>query len=85
MSVERIEQATGTGGGLRIRWPRFHYAGLLSVLGGLLIWELVSRYLVANALFLAAPSQIFSAIAALAKTGELWRHLSISAVEFALG
>ena len=85
MSVERVEQATGAGSGLRIRLPRFYYAGLLSVLGGLLIWELVSRYLVANALFLAAPSQIFTAIAALAKTGELWRHLSISAVEFALG
>src|SRR5438128_4848417 len=32
--------------------------------------ELVSRLLVANALFLAAPSQIFAAIAALAKICE---------------
>ena len=71
--------------GLRIVLPRFYFAGLLSVLGGLLIWELVSRYLVANTLFLAAPSQIFAAIVALAKSGELWRHMSISAVEFALG
>ena len=49
------------------------------------LWEVVSRFLVANALFLAAPSQIFSAILALAKSGELWRHMSISAIEFALG
>jgi NitT/TauT family transport system permease protein len=83
--VERVEQATVASGGLRIRLPRFYYAGFLSVLGGLLLWELVSRYLVANALFLAAPSQIFAAIAALAKSGELWRHLSVSAIEFALG
>jgi NitT/TauT family transport system permease protein len=71
--------------GSSFRWPRFYYAGVLSVLGGLLLWELISRFLVANSLFLAAPSQIFAAIAALAKTGELWRHMSISAIEFALG
>jgi NitT/TauT family transport system permease protein len=85
VSVERVEQATVAGGGLRIRWPRFYYAGFLSVVGGLLIWEFVSRKLVANALFLAAPSQIFAAIVALAESGELWRHLWISAIEFALG
>jgi NitT/TauT family transport system permease protein len=68
-----------------IRLPRIYYAGLLSVLGGLLLWELVSRVIVANALFLAAPSQIFGAIVGLARTGELWRHMWISAVEFALG
>jgi len=70
---------------IRVALPRFYFAGILSVLGGLLLWELVSRFLVANALFLAAPSQIFMAIAALAKSGELWRHMSISAIEFALG
>src|SRR5262245_53431437 len=71
--------------GLRVVLPRIYFAGILSVLGGLLIWEVVSRFLVANALFLAAPSQIFAAIVALARSGELWQHLSISAVEFALG
>ena len=30
--------------------------------GGLLLWELVSRVLIANPLFLAAPSQIVYAI-----------------------
>ena len=64
-----------------IRLPRFYYAGLLSVLGGLALWELVSRVVVANSLFLAAPSQIFGAIVTLAGTGELWRHMWISAVE----
>src|SRR5262245_60880964 len=69
----------------RFAFPRIYFAGMLSVLGGLLIWELVSRFLVANALFLAAPSQIFAAIVALAKSGELWRHLWVSGIEFALG
>lgn len=62
-----------------------HLAGLLSVAGGLLLWELVSRLLIANALFLAAPSQIMVAIYRLSLTGELGRHIVVSAQEFALG
>ena len=60
-------------------------AGTISVVAGLLIWEFVSRVVVANALFLAAPTQIGAAIVALAQTGELWIHLGISSAEFALG
>ena len=62
-----------------------HLAGILSVLGGLLFWELVSRLLVANALFLAAPSQIVYAIYQLTLTGELGRHIYISSIEFVIG
>jgi NitT/TauT family transport system permease protein len=64
---------------------RFPIPGTLSVLAGLLLWEFVSRVVVANPLFLAAPTQIIDAIVGLVRTGELWRHLSISAAEFALG
>ena len=85
--VERwaVQRGAGSRLGSRIGFPRLYLAGALSVLGGLLLWELASRFLVANALFLAAPSQIFAAIAALAKSGELWQHMSISAIEFAIG
>jgi NitT/TauT family transport system permease protein len=62
-----------------------HLAGVLSVVGGLALWEFISRVVVANPLFLAAPSQIVGAIYSLARSGQLWQHLSISAVEFALG
>ena len=62
-----------------------YLAAFLSVTGGLLIWELISRLLVANALFLAAPSQIVQAIYNLSMTGELERHIGISAAEFAIG
>ena len=66
--------------------PRLRYAaGIISVAGGLLLWELISRFVVNNALFLASPSQIAVAIYDLALTGELWRHLAVSAAEFALG
>src|SRR5262249_19404421 len=66
---------------------RFHVpvAGTISVVAGLLMWEFVSRVIVANALFLAAPTQIGAAIVALARTGELWHHLGIRSAEFALG
>src|SRR5579863_2029528 len=73
--------APSRGGALRARY----FAGILSVAGGLALWELISRFLVDNALFLAAPSQIAAAIYDLAVTGQLWHHVGISAVEFALG
>src|SRR5436853_7128266 len=67
--------------GARLRY----FAGIISVVGGLLFWELVSRVLVANSLFLAAPSQIVQAIYSLTKSGEMQGHMAISAVEFAPG
>lgn len=60
-------------------------AGTVSVVGGLLLWEFVSRVLIANPLFLASPTQIIYAIYHLALTGEMGRHIVVSAVEFALG
>jgi NitT/TauT family transport system permease protein len=62
-----------------------HFAGLISILAGLALWEFLSRVVVANALFLAAPSQIFGAIYNLAISGQLWPHIAISAAEFAIG
>lgn len=67
------------------RRRRIQVAGLVSILAGLAFWEFMSRVVVANALFLAAPSQIFAAIYKLAATGELGPHIAVSAVEFALG
>jgi NitT/TauT family transport system permease protein len=64
---------------------RRYAAGFLSVAIGLLLWELASRFLVANALFLAAPSEIAVAIYKLAVTGQLWPHIAVSAAEFAIG
>ena len=62
-----------------------YLAGFLSVAGGLLLWEFVSRVLIANQLFLAAPSQIVYAIYTLTLTGEMEKHIAISAIEFAIG
>jgi NitT/TauT family transport system permease protein len=60
-------------------------AAVLSVVGGLALWEFCSRVLVSNKLFLAAPSQVVAAIVRLAGTGELGHHIAVSAGEFALG
>jgi NitT/TauT family transport system permease protein len=62
-----------------------YLAGTLSVAGGLLLWEAVSRVLVANPLFLAAPTQIADAVYKLTLTGEMGRHVAVSSIEFALG
>jgi NitT/TauT family transport system permease protein len=62
-----------------------HFAGTLSVLGGLALWELASRLFVANPLFLAAPTQIVHSIYTLALTGEMERHIAISGAEFIIG
>jgi NitT/TauT family transport system permease protein len=62
-----------------------HRVGFFSVMGGLLLWEALSRFFVANALFLAAPSQVIVAIGKLAATGQLQHHVEISAAEFGLG
>jgi len=80
-----VEQAAAARPGMREVIRRYHLAGIISVAAGLLVWELVSRFIVANPLFLAAPSQIVEAIVGLSGTGELWRHIGISAIEFALG
>ncbi|MFZ2069161.1 MAG: ABC transporter permease [Xanthobacteraceae bacterium] len=65
---------------------RSHYlASTLSVVGGLALWEIISRFVIANALFLAAPSQIAVAIVNLARTGQLWHHIGVSSAEFAVG
>jgi NitT/TauT family transport system permease protein len=50
-----------------------------------LLWELISRFVINNALFLAAPSQIAVAIYKLTITGQMGYHIAVSAQEFAVG
>lgn len=56
----------------------------VSVLGGILIWELVGRA-IGSSLFLATPSQTWTALAELWRSGELWQHTIVSAQEFFYG
>ena len=65
-------------------WDRNGW-GLLSIVGGLSAWELVSRFLVGNKLFLASPSQVAVAMVELSNSGELWKHFAVSGLEFIIG
>ncbi len=59
--------------------------GTISIVGGLAVWEFLSRVVVDNSLFLAAPTQIIAAIVRLAETGELEHHMAVSGLEFIVG
>jgi NitT/TauT family transport system permease protein len=59
--------------------------GFLSIVGGLALWELISRLFISNPLFLASPLQIANAFWRLATTGNLGHHVWISTTEFVLG
>lgn len=56
-----------------------------SVISGLIIWEIIGRYLVQNALFLATPLQAAGSIVVLVKSGELAHHAWVSGQEFLIG
>lgn len=58
---------------------------ILSIIGGLLIWEFVGRYVVTNPILFAPFSKVIVAGWGLAISGELQRHLAVSAIEFLIG
>jgi len=56
-----------------------------SVIGGLLLWEFVGRYVVTSPILFAPLSKVLAAGWALLVSGELARHVAVSATEFAVG
>ena len=62
-----------------------HQVALLSIVTGLIGWQILSDYIIANSLFLASPTQVLGALVAMAISGELWPHVWTSALEFLLG
>jgi NitT/TauT family transport system permease protein len=58
---------------------------LLSILGVLVIWELVGRYVVTNPILFAPLSKVLAAGLTLLTEGELLRHMAVSGAEFGLG
>ncbi len=59
--------------------------GALSLLGGLLLWEWVARYLVKSTLIIVPPSDVGAAFAELLAKGELQTHVYVSGFEFVVG
>jgi NitT/TauT family transport system permease protein len=68
-----------------LRNARFRSLSAASVIVGLVLWELTGRFLLPNSLFVATPLQALDAAIALARTGELQRHVLVSFQEFILG
>jgi NitT/TauT family transport system permease protein len=58
---------------------------LISGLAGIVLWDLVARFVVHNTLFLPTPFQVLKEGLALAATGELFHHVWVSTLEFVLG
>lgn len=58
---------------------------VLSILGGILLWEFVGRFVVTNPILFAPLSKVLVAGWALVLSGELQRHVAVSSLEFVLG
>jgi NitT/TauT family transport system permease protein len=68
--------------------PRRHrplYRGLVSIVGGLLLWEFVGRFVVDDPIFFVPFSSVVAALRDLATTGNLAYHLSVSGIEYTAG
>ena len=62
-----------------------YQVALISVVTGLIGWQIFSDVVIANSLFLASPTQVLDALVSLSLSGELWAHVRTSAAEFLLG
>jgi NitT/TauT family transport system permease protein len=58
---------------------------VVSLVAGLVLWELVARFVIRDKLFLVAPSAIWDRATQLMATGELQKHTLTSTIEFAVG
>ena len=74
------ETGTGSEGRYRAR-----IRGALTFLWIAVAWELVARYVVRDERMLAPFSDVVRALIKLFVSGEIWKHLSVSGYEFALG
>ena len=59
--------------------------GVLSLVGGIILWELVARFIVKSTLIIVPPSHVVTAFADLVRQGELQTHVYVSGLEFVVG
>ena len=57
----------------------------LSLVGGLLLWEVVGRFLVTNPLFFAPLSDVLVALWNMAREGTLWNDFRVTGLEVLIG
>jgi len=56
-----------------------------SILLGLILWELIGRFVVTDPILFAPLSKVLLALWKTLYTGEIWRNIYVSAVEFVIG
>ncbi|HEX9144416.1 MAG TPA: ABC transporter permease [Candidatus Binatia bacterium] len=56
-----------------------------SVVGGFLLWEIVSRSVLTNRMIIVPFSTVMITLWDLGRSGELWKHVYVSLTEFVLG
>ncbi len=59
--------------------------GFLSIVAGLLLWEILARLLLENELLIPPPSSVVRSFWKLASTGQLNRHFAATVLEFTYG
>jgi NitT/TauT family transport system permease protein len=75
----------------KFRWRELYFEhririrAVLSVIGGFALWEILARTVLTNRLVIVPFSTVLSTIWALARTGELWKNVYVSLIEFLLG
>ncbi len=57
----------------------------LSIIGGLLLWEITGRWFVTDPILFAPLSKVLQTGWALTVSGEIWKHLGVSMAEFLIG
>lgn len=63
----------------------YRVISLVSVVCGLILWQLIGEFVVSNNLFLATPTSAIHAMLSMANKGPLWRDIRVSGEEFIVG
>jgi ABC-type nitrate/sulfonate/bicarbonate transport system permease component len=60
-------------------------AFVISIVGVIVVWELLGRFVINNDLVFAPLSHIFARMYTMALSGELWKHVKASGIAFVIG
>jgi NitT/TauT family transport system permease protein len=80
MAVAKIELNEASAAERRAR-----RRAVLSIAGGLLLWEIIARTVLTNRLVIVPLTTVLAALWISLRTGELWKNLYVSLLEFILG
>src|SRR3954454_9287883 len=67
------------------RRHRARIRGAVTFIYLIVLWELAARFIVRDERILAPFVKVVAALVKLFRTGEIWKHLSVSGYEFAVG